>query len=235
MKEICFETIDSTNAYLKSHYADLDNFTIVSANTQTNGKGRNNRTWVSDNNNLLFSLLIKDKNYFDKYKSLSIISAYSVLKVLEQYGINDISIKWPNDVYINDKKVCGILLEAISKQELQCLIIGVGINVNQDRFIGEYLNEPISIKQVIKKDINIDELKNKVYDRLISNIVNIDSHDFYEEICEYDYLKNKEVYAEIFNQKQLVRVLGINDDYSLKVQSNNKVLNIETGEISFHV
>lgn len=235
MKEICFESIDSTNSYLKHNYQDLDNFTIIRAKKQTNGKGRENRTWYSDDNNLLFSLLIKDKKYFDYYKPISIISAYSIVCVLSEYGINDLSIKWPNDVYIGDEKVCGILLESISKQELECLIIGVGINVNQSEFNEDYLTKPTSIKNVLNKDINPDELKNKVYDRLIENINRIDTYDFYNEISKYDYLKNKDVYAYIYNQKQLVKVLGINDDYSLKIRLNDEVLNIETGEISFHI
>ena len=235
MKEICFETVDSTNTYLKNNYQDLDNLTIVSTKKQTNGRGRNNRTWLSDNNNLLFSLLLKDENYFASFKSISIVSAYSVLCILKEYGVNNLSIKWPNDVYIGDSKVCGILLESISKQQLECLIIGIGINVNQIEFNGDYLVEPTSIKKALNKDIDLDELKNSIYARLIDNINKISTHNFYNEICEYDYLKNKEVYAEIFNQRQLVNVLGINNDYSLKVKLNDKELNIETGEISFHV
>lgn len=235
MKEICFETISSTNIYLKENYANLDNFTIVSSKTQTKGRGRNDRTWYSNDNNLLFSLLIRDKNYLTKFKAISIVSAYSVLSVLKEYGIDNLSIKWPNDVYIDDKKVCGILLESVSKQELECLIVGIGINVNQTIFNEDYLVKPTSIKLATHKDIDLNEFKNKIYERLIDNIKLIDTKDFYEEICKYDFLKGKEVYACINNKKELVKVLGINNDYSLKVILNDEILNVETGEISFHI
>lgn len=235
MKEICFETIDSTNTYLKNNYQNLDNFTIVSSKVQTNGRGRKDRIWSADDNNLLFSLLIKDKEYFKNYKAISIVSAYSIIKVLEEYRIKDVCIKWPNDVYIKDKKVCGILLESISKQDLECLIVGIGINVNQEIFKGDYITEPTSIKQVLNKDIDLNEFKNKVYTRLINNISLINDYNFYYEICNYDYLKNKDVNAIINNKKELVKVLGINNDYSLKIKLNDNELNIETGEISFHI
>ena len=62
------------------------------------------------------------------------------------YGLSNISIKWPNDVYVDDKKICGILLEAVSKQEIECLIVGISINVNQKNFEEEYAITPTSIR-----------------------------------------------------------------------------------------
>ena len=97
MKEICFETISSTNAYLKENYANLDDFTIVSSKTQTKGRGRSDRIWYSEKNNLLFSLLIKDRNYFNKFKKISIVSAYSILSVLKEYGITNSIVPLIND------------------------------------------------------------------------------------------------------------------------------------------
>ena len=83
MKTIHFETIDSTNTYLKENYEKLDNFTFVSADFQSAGRGRNNRNWKSEKGeNLLFSLLIKDKALIDKFSSLSVISAFSIIKAL---------------------------------------------------------------------------------------------------------------------------------------------------------
>ena len=134
MKELFFETIDSTNTYLKQNYENLDNFTFVRADLQTSGRGRSSRKWLSKKgDNLLFSLLIKDKELINKYKALSINSAYLVLKILEEYGLKNLSLKWPNDIYVNGNKICGILLESVSKQEIECLIIGIGLNVNQKK------------------------------------------------------------------------------------------------------
>ena len=236
MKKIHFDSIDSTNTYLKNNYQNLENFTFVSASNQSQGRGRNNRKWESNNNNLLFSLLIKDSKYFELTNSISIVSAYSILQSLNKYGINDLSIKWPNDIYCNGKKICGILLEAISTNTINCLIIGVGINVNQKEFDGDYIADPTSMINVLNSEIDIDELKNEVYERLIDNLNKlVDGYNYFDEIEKYDYLKNKEAYALINNQTKLVKIKGINENYTLCVMTDNKEVNLTSGEISFHI
>lgn len=236
MRQIHFESIDSTNTYLKKNYKELENFTFVSASNQTQGRGRNVRRWESDNNNLLFSLLINDSKYFSYKNSLSIISAYSIIQVLKEYKIDNLSIKWPNDVFVEDKKICGILLESTSINDIECVIVGVGINVNQTKFDFDYIHEPTSLKNILKKDIDISELKKNIYNTLINNFNKlINGYDFYQDIINYDYLKDKQVYALINNQKKLVKVKGINLDYSLAIIDDETQMNINSGEISFHI
>lgn len=237
MNKIHLSSIDSTNHYLKENYEKLDNYTFVSTDEQTNGRGRNSRVWKSENGkNLLFSLLILDKKLIEDFKEISILSAYSIIQVLEKLGINNLSIKWPNDIYYKDKKICGILLEAVTKSKMECLIVGVGLNVNQKEFNDEYLTIPTSIMNVTNKEIDINQLKEDIYNQLINNLeAKKNNKDFYEEISKYDYLKNKEAYALIENNKTRIKVIGINKDYSLNIEYENKVQDIETGEISFHI
>ena len=237
MNKIHLSSIDSTNTYLKENYEKLDNYTFVSTDEQTNGRGRNSRVWKSENGkNLLFSLLILDKKLIEDFKEISILSAYSIIQVLEKLGINNLSIKWPNDIYYKDKKICGILLEAVTKSKMECLIIGVGLNVNQKEFNDEYLTTPTSIMNVTNKEIDINQLKEDIYNQLINNLeAKKNNKDFYEEISKYDYLKNKEAYALIENNKTRIKVIGINKDYSLNIEYENINRNIESGEISFHI
>lgn len=236
MKTIHFDLLDSTNTYIKNNYKDLDNFTFVSTDKQTKGRGRENRTWDSDEENLLFSLLLKDSKYNCHINSLSIISAFTVLEVLQEYNISNLMIKWPNDIYADGKKICGILLEAITKENIECLIIGVGINVNQIAFKNGYIHEPTSMKKQLGSNIDIEVLKNKIYDKFNDNLIKlIDGYDYYDEIIKYDYLINKNVYALINDVKKVVRVVGINKDYTLKVELDGSELNINSGEISFHI
>ncbi len=234
MNSIHFEIIDSTNTYLKQNYKNLDNFTFVSADFQSAGRGRNNRNWKSEKGeNLLFSLLIKDESLIKEFKSLSIISA---LSVIEAINLDNLSIKWPNDVYYKDNKLVGILLESVSTDKLDCLIIGIGINVNQKEFVGEYKREPTSLCKILNRDVDINSLKEKVYKRIEHNFNLVkENHDFYDEISNLDYLKNKEVCAEINSEVKDIKVLGINRDYSLRVRADNKTLDLESGEITFHI
>ena len=237
MKTIHFETIDSTNTYLKENYSKLDDFTFVSADFQSKGRGRNNRNWKSEKGeSLLFSLLIKDESLMKEFKSLSIISALSLIQAFETMGIKDLSIKWPNDIYYKDNKLVGILLEAVSTTKLECLIVGIGINVNQKEFEGDYKRQPTSLYRILNKDIDIDNLKNVVYQKLEENFSLVKKgFDFYSEITKYDYLKNKELDAYLDDEKMPIKVIGINNDYSLKIVVNNQIRDIESGEISFHV
>lgn len=237
MKHIFFESIDSTNTYLKNNYSSLDDMVFVSADYQTAGKGRNDRNWSSSKGkNLMFSLLLKDPKKIKHYKAISIVSAYSIVKVLESYGIKDLKIKWPNDVYVGDDKICGILLEAVSSNTVECLIVGVGLNVNEKTFEGEYLHRPISMYQILSSETDIRKLKEDVFKEFENNIESLtEGHDFYDEIIRYDYLQGKEVYTILDNEKKKIKVLGIAEDYSLKIQDGGTIRNIESGEITFHV
>lgn len=234
MKTIHFETIDSTNTYLKENYEKLDNFTFVSADFQSAGRGRNNRNWKSEKGeNLLFSLLIKDKALIDKFSSLSVISAFSIIKAL---NLEHLSIKWPNDIYYKDSKLCGILLEAVTRNEIECLIIGIGLNVNQREFVGEYKRTPTSLYQITNQSQDIRLLKDKIFNQIYSDFMKVkEGYDFYNDIKEYDYLKDRKVYAEINNEVQQIKVLGIDSDYSLKVLKDNETYNLSNGEITFHL
>ena len=234
MKTIHFETIDSTNTYLKENYEKLDNFTFVSADFQSAGRGRNNRNWKSEKGeNLLFSLLIKDKALIDKFSSLSVISAFSIIKTL---NLEYLRIKWPNDIYYKDSKLCGILLEAVTKNKIECLIIGIGLNVNQREFVGEYKRKPTSLYKITNQTQDIRLLKKKVFNQIYTDFMKVkEGYDFYNDIKEYDYLKDRKVYAEINNEVQQIKVVGIDADYSLKVLKDNKIYNLSSGEITFHL
>lgn len=233
MNKIHLDSVDSTNSYLKKHYKELDNYTFVSANYQTNGKGRNDRDWKSENGkNLLFSLLLLDKQLISHYKELSIITAYSIIKELEKLNIKDLSIKWPNDVYVKDKKICGILLESVSVNDIECLVVGVGLNVNQEIFNGEYRVVPTSIYKELNQHHDIEPLKENIYNALINNIEAIKlQKDFYSEIIKYDHLKNKEISYEKENVFERAKVIGIQKDYSLLVDNGSKLINLFSGEV----
>lgn len=234
MKTIHFEAIDSTNTYLKENYEKLDNFTFVSADFQSAGRGRNNRNWKSEKGeNLLFSLLIKDKALIDKFSSLSVISAFSIIKAL---NLEHLSIKWPNDIYYKDSKLCGILLEAVTRNEIECLIIGIGLNVNQREFVGEYKRTPTSLYQITNQVQDMRILKDKIFNQLYNDFMKVkEGYDFYNDIKDYDYLKDREVYAEINNEVKQIKVLGIDSDYSLKALKDNKTYNLSSGEVTFHL
>ncbi|MBQ4253232.1 MAG: biotin--[Erysipelotrichaceae bacterium] len=237
MHIIRLDTVDSTNTYLKRNYQSLESGTFVSALLQTAGKGRNDRKWIAaKGENLTFSLLLKDEFFYENYRSLSVLSAYCVLKALERLGVRDLSIKWPNDVYAGGKKICGILLESVIQQKMECLIIGIGINLNQKCFEGDYLRTPTSAALQLGKDVDLELFADGVFSIITDNLSLLrQGHDFHPQIEEYDYLAGKMMYAEINGCRREVEVCGIDSDFSLKVIEKGEYRNIDAGEMTFHL
>ena len=231
-KEIHFDSVDSTNLYLKHHYLSLDNFTIVSTDFQSAGKGRYDRVWKSEKgDNLLFSILIKDKPLVIKGGYLSLVASVSVAQVLEKYGYKNVTLKWPNDVYINNKKVCGILLEG---QVPEYLVIGIGINVNQETFLGDYHVTPTSLFLESNQKIDISQFKADMFDNLVSNLskVNHLHHVFKAYFHKHNHLDKKEIKFLYDGQYEVGIVKGIDDDFNLIVLFNKKEIHVSSGEIS---
>ena len=224
-----FDEIDSTNNYLKNSYKLLNNFTFVSTDYQSAGKGRNDRIWFSSpGENLMFSLLIKDENLLKKFSSLSIISAAIIAELIESLEIKDVSIKWPNDVFIRDKKVCGILLEG---QILEYLVIGVGLNINQKTFPNGLRKPATSLSLELKEDIDINRIKGRLFEQMTKELSALNSHKYLEYFKNHNYLENKRVRALVNNQPFIGEVVGIDDNFFLQIKTGDMLLHIDSGEL----
>ena len=163
MKITRFKTLESTNQYLQNLLNEgidiADN--IVVTDFQTSGKGQGKNVWESeDGKNLLFSIaldmsFLKAENQF----ILTQIVSVTMINVLKNYLPEEsLSIKWPNDIYFNDKKIAGILIKnEIKGMMMGTSIIGIGLNVNQTSF-DDNLPNPISMKMITGKDFDLDEL-----------------------------------------------------------------------------
>ncbi|TPG44042.1 biotin--[acetyl-CoA-carboxylase] ligase [Flavobacterium pectinovorum] len=139
MKLIKLDAIDSTNDFLKSLSSqdELENFTVVTAENQTKGKGQMGAKWQSESGkNLIMSALVKDFLYDNEQVfNLSIIVSLAVIEVLKTLNISDLSIKWPNDIMSYNKKIGGILIENTLKSDGRIVsVVGLGLNVNQTNF-----------------------------------------------------------------------------------------------------
>ena len=228
MKLIKFDVIDSTNTYLKTNYESLDNLTVVTSEHQTNGKGRLGRTWV-DEDDLLFSILIKEN--IEKPTDYSFLIGAVLVKVLSDYNPK---IKWPNDIIINDKKCIGILLEGVTKEKQECVIIGVGINVNTTKFSEDLLFKATSLRNESNKRIDKESLLEKIIEEFIneysdyknkkSNYLNIVRNNF--------YLDNKDISFLYNNKEERGNVQGIDDEGNLIVKTNDKILYLNSGEVT---
>ena len=224
-----FKEIDSTNNYLKNSYKLLNNFTFVVADYQTSGKGRNNRVWSSEEGqNLMFSFLVKDPSLLKKYSALSIISAVEVARLLDAYQIKDVSIKWPNDVLIGDKKVCGILLEG---QILEYVVVGVGLNINQKVFPDGLRRPATSLSLEANKDFAVDDIEQTLFSNIVRDLSNLNEEQFLDYFRNHNYLLNKRVKVFVNDQPFIGEVIGIDANYFLQIKTSDMLLHIDSGEI----
>jgi BirA family transcriptional regulator, biotin operon repressor / biotin---[acetyl-CoA-carboxylase] ligase len=147
-KIIILDTIDSTNSYLLNHAID-NNTLICLAETQTNGRGRLERTWFSPPNNIYLSLLWHFNHNINQLSNLSIEVAVAVNRILRKLGVIDSTIKWPNDILWHNRKLAGILIETrVNTNNNTCYaVIGVGLNVNLSKNL--LLNANITIEQIV--------------------------------------------------------------------------------------
>lgn len=128
-----FDTLDSTNEYIKKHALEFDQGTIVVAKVQTKGKGQYGNTWESPVGNLYFSILLRTKLSRESIFSYIMKTSISLVKLLSNHNVTA-TIKYPNDILINNKKISGILIESIGYEHLDAMVLGIGININQDHF-----------------------------------------------------------------------------------------------------
>lgn len=233
MRIFYFDSLESTNSYLKDHINDYQNLDVVFTFNQTNGHGRTSRVWSSTKDSLTFSILFKDEFLFEHYEDLSLISAVSVFEVIQKELLN-LKIKWPNDLLVNDKKLCGILLESRISNKMEGLILGIGLNVNNKSF-NEELNAT-SLFIETNKIYDIENLLKQIVDRINYNIslLKENKSKHIKIINENNYLLNKVAYASINNKKELVTVYSILDNNHLSVKANGKLIEVSTDEISFH-
>lgn len=226
---IHFKEIDSTNSYLKNSYKLLNDFTFVSADYQSGGKGRNDRVWISDKDeNLMFSFLIKNQSLVNKFSMLSIATAVEVAKTLESYQIKNVSIKWPNDVFVDGKKVCGILLEG---QIPDYVVVGVGLNVNQKAFPDNLRRPATSMSLELNKDLVVEKIKEQLFNFLIEDLSNFNQEQFLDYFRSHNYLLNKRVKATINGNLFIGEVMGIDDGFFLQIKTNDMLIHIDSGEI----
>ena len=223
----------STNDVLKENAANLEHFHFLRADYQSKGKGREHRLWqAQEGKNLLFSLLLKDPRLVAYGGKLSLYAAVAIAAVFEEeYGLEGVMIKWPNDIYIYGKKVAGILLEG---QLPHYVVIGMGINVNQHSFQGDYRVTPTSLSLECGKSLDIDLLESKIEDTLYDVLEGHplplqDCLDYYKK---HDFLLGKKGFATALGKEGVVA--GVDEEFRLLLDVEGEIHHLLSGEIDFH-
>lgn len=163
MEIIHLEEVDSTNSYIMRNVGELKAPVMVTAYRQTAGQGQRGNSWEAEpGKNLTFSIFYRPVELPPMAQfSMSEAVALSVVDFLVLHGI-EAKVKWPNDIYVGDKKICGILIRhAVMGCVVSYSVIGIGIDVNQTLFVSDAPN-PVSMKQITGKTYDLSMLENQI-------------------------------------------------------------------------
>ena len=158
------QEVDSTNRFLREmKECEEDTLTIAVADYQSAGKGQGTHTWEGEaGKNLLFSMMVSPRWVPVRQQFLlSEAGALAIKEALDDYT-EDITLKWPNDVYWNDKKISGTLIEtSIDSKGIKRCIFGIGVNINQLEFKSDAPN-PVSLAQILGHEVDREEVLQKI-------------------------------------------------------------------------
>jgi len=194
-----FDKIDSTNVYAKSLKHRMN--TLIIANEQSMGRGRLGRDWESGSGHGIYmTLKIHPDLMPSEAVNMTQIMALATIRALRKLYDIEVLIKWPNDIVFKGKKIAGILTEMTTEiNQIDQLIIGIGININQDVFIGELEDKAISLKQITDKEISKLTLIKQILFEFIELynefIINRNLEYVIDEINNYSSVVGKEIIA----------------------------------------
>ncbi|HOQ20767.1 MAG: biotin--[acetyl-CoA-carboxylase] ligase [Methanothermobacter sp.] len=235
----CFDEVDSTNIIAKELAEDdAREGTVVIAKTQTRGRGRRGKKWISPRGGIWMSIILRPDIPPAEAPHLTLVTGVAVAKTLRrEFGL-DVGIKWPNDILIRDRKVCGILTEAHARfNTIEYIVVGIGIdtNVDVDLFPEEFREGATSLKKELGRDVDSVDLIRKLlveFERVYDDFKNGGFHGILNEWRRFSRTIGS--YVEI--RKQLGEVVrgeavGVNSEGALILELDDGSLRkIVSGE-----
>ena len=245
------QSVDSTNNYALSRIRDgqAEHGSAYFAHEQTAGKGQRGRNWASQKGaNIALSIALKPQPLLvSEQFQLSACVAVAVQKFFSRYAGTDTKIKWPNDLYWQDRKAGGILIESIvgspesgvktgeQQAEWKWAVAGIGININQTEFASELLN-PVSLKQITGRNFDTVLLAKELYELVKTQFTLLINEGFqviYKEYNDCLYKRNEPVKLKKNNAAFVTTVKGVSTTGQLITQNNNLESAFEFGEVAW--
>lgn len=231
------EEVPSTNTELLNESEFYKKHgTVLLSEKQTEGKGRKNRVWYSDDKlNLTFSILITEPKYLQKISIINFVASLALAVSIENLYQLKTELKWPNDILIDGKKAAGILIESTSKgSKISRLVIGMGLNVNQISFQRKFTTVPTSLKKELGHPVE----REKTLAEILNNVEEIlyTSSKFPDKILEDWKEKCNMIGRRITVVHNDVTKHGIFNDIDkngfLVLRTDDKVETLHSGDVS---
>lgn len=228
--------LSSTNTYLLEDSDQLEHGTVILSEFQQHGKGRLNRPWYSTKGqNLTFSILLNRKLDKINQNHIGLAASLAISLAIENLFQLKTELKWPNDVLINSKKVGGILLESVTKgSKFEKIVIGIGINVNQTKFTGEFKVKPTSVKYELKREVKRERFLSEVlnvFEELLFELRD-NPKKVLEEWREKCRMVGESVQIEIGSEKKFGIFYDIDANGFMILKIGDKIEKITSGDIT---
>ena len=220
MNTIWYETIDSTNTEALRCLDGIPSGTVLAARSQTAGRGQRGNTWFTEpGKNLTFSVVLKDLGLkaSDSIR-LNALTSVAVASLLEHYGVQPV-IKWPNDIYVSGRKICGMLIEnTLDGAMLGASVVGIGININQREF--PQLANATSLVLCTGKEEPLEEALNVFLDIFEGLLPSLGSESLWESYASHLFrLGETARYHDLLVDEEFTGVIeGVEEDGRLRVR-----------------
>jgi len=241
LKELAiFDEIGSTNDEAKTKLKEIENSNkslVILAEQQTSGRGRSGKTWVSPSNvNIYLSFGWHSSLKISDLEGLSIASGVEISTHLEPITGEPLKIKWPNDLFLSEKKTGGILVETISNQKDTSIVVGVGLNVlMSDRAENSIDQDWTSLSIYFGKEFDRNQIAGLMLEALFHLKNNFETKGFShykDRFEELNLLKNKECLATLNDVSLMGLVEGISENGELIFNENGKIHQLRYGDVS---
>jgi birA, biotin-[acetyl-CoA-carboxylase] ligase region len=230
----CFvlESTTSTNDYL-TKLPFSEDITVCIAREQTAGKGQYQRAWLSKKDSSVLLSLRYPFSMDTGLNGLSLVVGLSIVDVLKNdYGIENLKLKWPNDLYFEDRKLAGILIENSVQSNTQSVVIGLGLNHHLGK--GFKCEAPwIDLSQILSNTPNLEQLSVKFINKIIHycRMFELKGFDNFQSLWhEYDYLVGRSIELDYQNKKITGIAKGVSDKGALLIESNDSIIEAYSSE-----
>lgn len=229
VKVFVFDTVTSTNDVAKKLCKENEECILVVADGQTNGRGRQGKSFFSPSGSgLYFSMVFSTDSPAFEFTGVTCAVAVACARAIEKLCSLNVKIKWVNDIYIENKKVCGILVQSVSENGIvKKLIVGVGINISTVDFPDEIKDIAVSLGKKIDRNILAAEIANN-----ISELIFDDPEKYIGEYKEKSNVIGKDITYFKDNIPHTAQAVDIDTKGGLVVLENGNKITLTSGEIT---
>ncbi len=236
LKELPIEvlkSVSSTNIYAKKCAEERAERMLVLAEEQTEGRGRRGRSFYSPyGTGLYMSLLMKVERSLAQFVPITVAAAVAVTRAVTKLSGKEAKIKWVNDIYLDNKKICGILAEAVSDAKsgmLTAVVVGIGVNVFTENYPEDIKDKAGSL---LPEALTRNELAAEITKELLGFSKNLNTPELMEEYRRKSMVIGEEIYWMEKEIRKEGRAIGINESGNLIVETKEGKVILSAGEIS---